>query len=314
MAAQMAMTSTWSKCSSSRQGSDCQSTSASASPLSGTPVLSRRSDHRLWADISDGEDDSMSEWGEDRMLPTTFDNVSESDTSERHTATPQKLEDVHAELQAPTTKLNVYAPEFLPTLSMSVPLVGIYDVIVEGDEAELQDSENFRFASSHYLVPLQQRHRTSSDGSKAGMSSASKFWRKPKSLEARQPRVQQGVPAGESISQEQLQRRIRSVQVGMETKEYQFHLAKASSGRPGNELPTPDVHDASIGRRQWNHVVKHWREELERLYLLETEGLSLEGRPEAASVASTEAEETQTSEVDDSTTVTSDDASSTHWF
>lgn len=295
---------------SSRQGSDCQSTSASASPLSGTPVLSTRSNHRLWADISDGEDDSMSEWGEDRMLPTTFDNVSEPETSERHLEPAQKLEDVHAEFQAPSTELNVYAPEFLPTLSMSVPLVGIYDVIVEGDEAKPQDSENFCFASSHYLVPLQQRRRFSSDGSKA---SVDKFWRKQKPLEVRQPRVLQGVSAGEGISQEQLTRRIRSIQVGMETKEYQFQLEKTRSGRPGAELLTPDVHDASIGRRQWNHVVKTWRDELERLYLLETEGLSLENRPKAASVASTEAEEAQASEADDSTTVISDDASSAHW-
>jgi len=313
MAAQMAMTSPWSKCSSSRQSSSCQSTSASASPLSGTPVLSTRSNHRLWADISDGEDDSMSEWGEDRMLPTTFDNVSEPGSSERHLEPPQKLEDVHAELQAPTTELNVYAPEFLPTLSMSVPLVGIYDVIVEGDEANTPDSENFCFASSHYLVPLQQRYQTSSDGSKAGMSSVDKFWRNPKPVEVRQPRVLQGVPAGEGISQEQLKRRIRSIQVGMETKEYQSHLEQTRSGRQGADLLTPDVHDASIGRRQWNHVVKTWRDELERLYLLETEGLSLENRPKAASVASTEAEEAQASEADDSTTVISDDASSAHW-
>jgi len=303
---QMALTSSW--CKFRHTGS--QSTSASASPLSG---------HRLWADISDGEDDSISEWGEDRMLPSTFDIVSEPETPQ--SSTPQELEDVPAELQASTTVLNVYAPEFLPTLSMNVALVGIYDVILEGDEAQGSGEEalhaerhnEVRFVPSHCLKPLQS-WQSSSKGSKAGSRYNDKFWKKPMPLreEVRQPRVPQCVPSTESLSEEQLARRIRSIQIGMETKEYLFHLEKIRSGRPGAEPLTPDPQDASIGRRQWNHVVQNWRDELSRLYLLETEGLSLENRPEAASVASTEAEEAMASEMDDSTTV-SDDASSSQW-
>jgi len=301
---QMAVTSSW--CKYRHTGS--QSTSASASPLSG---------HRLWADISDGEDDSLSEWGEDRMLPATFDILSEPETPQ--SVTPQELEDGPAELQVPTSELNAYAPEFLPTLSMSVPLMGIYDVIVEGDEAQGSGEEahypehhdDVRFVPSHCMMPL-QTWQSSSKGSKAASRSTEKFWQKPRPLEVRRPRVEQRVPSAEGISEEQLARRIRSVQIGMETKEYQFHVEKIRSGRPGAEPLTPDPHDASIGRRQWNHVVQNWRDELSRLYLLETEGLSLENRPESGSVASTEAEEAQASEVDDSTTV-SDDASSSHW-
>jgi len=247
------------------------------------------------------------------MLPATFDTLSEIETPQ--SATPHEPDDVHAERQAASAQLNLYAPEFLPTLSMSVPLVGIYDVIAEGDEAgeDLQSSEHHhdvRFVASHCMAPL-QAWQSSSKGSKAAARSVDKFWSRQKQLQVRAPRVPQGVPSA-SLSEEQLARRIRSIQVGMDTKEYQFHAEKMRSGRPGAGPLTPDPHDASIGRRQWNSAVQNWRNELSRLYLLETEGLSLENRPEAASVASTEAEEAQVSEVDDSTTV-SDDASSTHW-
>jgi len=262
----------------------------------------------------------MSEWGEDRMLPSVLspsDVVSEPET--QLSTTTQELEEVPSDLQASTLGLNAYATEFLPTLTMQVPLMGIYDVIVEGDEAqeEVQHPERsdaLRFVSPHCMTPL-QNWQCPSGGSKAGKSSSGKFWRKPKpTVEVRQPRVLQGVPADASISEEQLARRMRSIRIGMDTKEYQFHVDKVRAGRPGAGPEMPDPNNSSIGRRQWNHAVQNWRDELRRLYLLETEGLSLESQPEAASVASTEAEESlQASELDDSITACSDDASSSHW-
>jgi len=113
----------------------------------------------------------------------------------------------------------------------------------------------------------------------------------------------------EDLTEEQIQRRTRSIEVGKQTKEYQFHLEQRRLQRPGVEPLTPNPQD-NVSKRCWMRALQHWREELRRSYLLE---ISVDSRPEAASVASTEAEETQGSELDDSATVTSDDASSAHW-
>lgn len=250
----------------------------------------------------------MSEWGEERMLPEGLLATREPDAPLR--AQPQETGDATAKHEAPPPVLNAYAAEFLPTLSMSCPLVGICEVIVEGDEAKLSGedapSSELYFLPTHVVAPLHELN-----GPKA--SSSKKFWNKPRPVPlVVQPRVPQHVH-NEEVSEEQLQRRLRSIEVGRETKEYQFHTEQIRLQIPGAEPLTPDPRDSSLSKRQWERVVQDWREELRRRYLRETEGISLENRPEAASVASTEAEEEKGSEADDSTTVNSDDASSSHW-
>lgn len=118
----------------------------------------------------------------------------------------------------------------------------------------------------------------------------------------------------EGLSEEQLQRRIKHIEVGKATKEYHFFLER--KGRVGScdELQTPDPLDSNLhSRRSWHKAVEIWRAELRLRHLSETEGLSSEIGPEAASAASTEAEETQSNEADDSITEISDDMSSAHW-
>jgi hypothetical protein len=258
------------------------------------------SGHRLWADISDGEDDLLSDWGEGRMLPETLLASPESETPR---SMPQKTEDLLAEQQASSHMLNAYAPEFLPTLTMSCPLVGMCNVIMEGDEGEDAQASELRFVPADCVVPMQSK----------GQSSGKKFWRTSREAHALAPlevppRVLQDLP--EKMSDEQMQRRIRSVEVCKDTKEYQFHIEQIKLRGPGAEPLTPDPRDSTISKRRWVRVVQQWREELRRRYLLETGDTSLENVPEVASVASTEAEETQGSEAGDSTTVDSDAASS----
>jgi len=238
--------------------------SATASPASG---------HQMsWADFSDGDEDSLSDWGEELLL-----GVATPESEKLLGTASQEAGDVIDQHQASTSTLNAYAAEFLPTLSMSCPLVGFCEVILEGDETQ--------------------------EKVKAG---AKRHWQKPRPAKA--PCEQQRLEV-EQISEDQLQRRIRSVEAGMASKEYHFLLEHKGHGGPG----APDPQDSALSsRRSWLQAVQIWREELRRLFLLETEGLSFENGPEVASVASTEVEETHGSEMDDSTTI-SDDASSAHW-
>lgn len=285
-------------------------TSTTASPMSG---------HRLWADILDEEDDSSIEWGEERMLPERMLSSSEPGTPSRHS---QENGDHCAELvqsmcsavlSKESSTLNAYAAEFLPTLSMSCPLVGVCDVIAEGDETKgcLEDAP----CPEPLLVAFAPVRGLPAEGQKAIplQSSSRRFWRKARdaSLEV-QPRVPQGIHR-EEIPEESLQRRIRNIQIGKETKEYQFHVEQMRLRRPGAEPLTPDPRDRTLSKRRWDREVQNWRQELRKHYLLETTGISFERVPEVASVASTEAEEAQSSEADDTTTVNSDDTSSQHW-
>lgn len=225
-----------------------------------------------WADLSDGDEDSLSDWGEELLL-----GVATPESEKLLGTASQEAGDVTHQHQASISTLNAYATEFLPTLSMSCPLVGFCEVILEENESQGQ------------LKAAKKR-----------------YWQKPRLAKQQQLEVEQ-------ISEDQLQRRIRSVEAGMASKEYHFLLEHKGYGGPGAELMTPDPQDSALSsRRSWLQAVQIWREELRRLFLLETEGLSLENGPEVASLASTEVEETQGSELDDSTTI-SDDASSAHW-
>lgn len=222
---------------------------------------------------------------------------------------PQEIADPIAEHQAITiASLNACATEFIPTQSMSCPLVGICEVIVEGDESQDQPSTELRFTSTRSLLPIQP---FLSNTSKAR---GKQFWRKPKpSTLVVQPRVPQPI-AAEVLSEEQIDRRVRSIEVCKTSKEYSFHVEQGKLLGLGSEEErlTPDPRDSGISKRRWVRAVQDWRDELQRRYFLEmerSEGGSRPG-PEAASVASTEAEEAQSSEAGDSTT---DDASSAHW-
>lgn len=224
---------------------------------------------------------------------------------------PQEIADLVVEHQAITiASLNAYATEFIPTQSMSCPLVGICEVIVEGDESQDQPSTELRFTSTRSLLPIQQENLPFlSNTSKAG---GKQFWRKPKpSTLVVQPRVPQDT-AAEVLSEEQIDRRVRSIEVCKTSKEYSFHVEQGKLLGSEEEPLTPDPRDSGISKRRWVRAVQDWRDELQRRYFLEmerSEGGSRPG-PEAASVASTEAEEAQSSEAGDSTT---DDASSAHW-
>jgi hypothetical protein len=264
------------------------------------------SGHTLWADMSDPDDEeSLSDWGEERLLPETIFDTSGSQSSIR--TTPQEMGGSFAgeHHQARSPKLNIYAPEFLPTLSMACPLVGVCEVIVEGDESNGND-EGHLLLPEHAAAPAAGRHPVH-----ARKASSKQYWRnkpRPADLQVELPAAPQNTHR-EDLTEEQIQRRARSIEVGMQTKEYQFHVEQGRFRWPGAELLTPDPCE-NMSKRCWMRALQCWREELRRSYLME---FSLDGRPEAASVASTEAEETQGSELDDSATVTSDDASSAHW-
>jgi hypothetical protein len=226
----------------------------------------------LWADLSDGDEDSLSEWGEEMLL-----GVATPESTKLRGNASQEAGDVTHQHQVSISTLNAYATEFLPTLSMSCPVVGHCEVILEEDETQGKVKAAKRRHSRYKLADAPREEQIS------------------------------------EISEDQLQRRIRSVEAAMKSKEYHFLSEHKGYGGLGAELMTPDPQDSALSsRRSWLQAVHIWRNELRRLFLLETEGLSLENGPEVASLASTEVEETQGSELDDSTII-SDDASSANW-
>jgi len=277
-----------------------RATSTTASPMSG------RSGHRCWADISDSEDvDSFgSEFGEERLLPETVLRALES-------------EGVKA---APST-LNVYAAEFVPTLSMRCPLVGICEVIAEGDELQLESQEDLQSGSRRLLparvIAAMGSHRELPR--QDAKASKKPFWRKSRQqAPAKEPQLP---TPREELTEEQVQRRLRMVEAGQKTKEYRFLTDEVDLCSPciSRRRPlTPDPRDSSLSKRGWDKEVQQWRKNLRRCYLLEvkpeTMGSSLENDNEAPSMASTEADEAPCSEADETTTVHSDlsDAASAH--
>jgi len=243
------------------------------------------------------------------MLPeTSLASSEEHGTPSRHT---EENGDHFSEIQEPST-LNAYAAEFLPTLTMSCPLVGICEVIAEGDETEecLQDGPS----TQPLIVNFSPTPGLPSEGPKdhALKSSSKRYWKK-----ARDPCLEvqrDGDVHREEITEECLRRRTRNIEVGKETMEYQYLVEQRRLGLTGAEPLTPDPEDRSLSKRRWDREVQNWRQELRKNYLLETTGISSrESVPEAASVVSTEAEEAQSSEADDTATVNSDETSSQHW-
>jgi hypothetical protein len=268
--------------------------------------------HRSWADISDSEDiDSFgsSEFGEERLLPETVLRELEFDGKKAG----------HSEsFGVRQRQLNVYAAEFVPTLSMSCPLVGICEVIVEGDELELESQEDVqngarRLPPSRVSATMGSHRELPRQDAKA---SKKPFWRKSRQqAPAKEPQLP---TPREELTEEQVQRRLRMVEAGQKTKEYRFladEVRRFPSGRP----QTPDPRDSSLSKRGWDKEVQQWRKNLRRCYLLEVKpesmGTSEHNDTEAPSMASTEADEAPCSEADETITVHSDlsDASSAHW-
>ena len=104
-----------------------------------------------------------------------------------------------------------------------------------------------------------------------------------------------------------LRRRLRSIEVGKATKEYELHLQRRRLCGPDCEPLTPDAADPKLSRRAWSFKDKSWRCKLREACQLEAGGCSLGNRHEVASLVSTEAEE-QMGEVDGSVTVISDES------
>lgn len=264
-------------CSSSRQSR--AGTSSTGSPQS-------RSSNRLWSDINDDSEEEL--WGRDQMLPgSLLEKLNDAERLFR--ASSQKSGD-SPDSDVPSYPLDPHAPEFLPTLTHQCPVVGICHVIMEGNEDSAPQQES-----------CSRRSKPS-------------FW--AKSRPAPLQKVQTPIVSQDSrqeLSEEQMLRRERSIEVGKETKEYHFLIEQRKLGRIGDEPLTPDPRDHSLSKRQWLRVVQSWREELKSRHLAETTGVAFISSPDAASVASTEAEEVHGSEADDTITVHSDDASSAQW-
>lgn len=266
--------------------------STTASPMSG----------QMWADVCDSEDD-VSEMSEECMLPPVFCAASEPGSPPR--TTPHETVDGAAGHEARASALNPYAAEFLPTLSMNCTVVGYCNVIAEGDEAQEHSEEvapsDLLFLPAHCAAPLPGPGVES----RPAVSSKKRFWRegRPAALQA-PPRPSRAAPAVKGLHEgADVQRRLRTIAVIKESKEYQCHLERRRLCGPDDEPLTPDAADAALSKRAFEREVRIWRGELRKRG---------ECRPEAASVASTEAEEAQLSEADDATTAHSDDASSAH--
>lgn len=258
------------------------STLDTASPASGSS---------RWADISDADgSDTESSYGEDRFsllppLPET--TVIRSSSLE-----------VSSPLQA-RAALNASAPEFLPTLSMECQVVGVGYCNMICEESSLEPELGMEESSSfqmHYVT----------DQSSASLHKAKKpFWKRQRPP---QVDIQATSSSSEALQEHEprdinTQRRLRNIQAGKETKEYQWHMEQVRLHGPGVEPLTPDPTDRKISKRSWDYAVREWRAELRKGY--ETFEAN---HPEGFSVASTESTEADShrSEIDDSATASDD--------
>jgi hypothetical protein len=260
--------------------------------------------HSRWADISDGEgSDTESSFNEDGFMPHLPESLPETATSRSLLLKVNQNGECRSSPSQAPVALNAYAPEFLPTLSMECQIMGVgyCDRICE--ESTLESGLAGEDYSSCRMLYVPDE------------CSASVFKAKKKSWKRLRPQ-QLDIEVASSSSQSlqanaqrdfNIQRRLRNIEAGKGTKEYQWHMEQVRLHGPGVEPLTPDPTDSSISKRSWDYAVRVWRGDLRSRY-----EMCEANRPEGASVASTEADsckDSQRSEIDDSATA-SDDGSS----
>lgn len=189
---------------------------------------------------------------------------------------------------------NVHAPEFIPTLSMSCPLVEIRPFVTRqptvletptpekgrapsvgpGGEKRKRGGGRKRRPSS---LPAPSQKRTKSEEREEEEELAAQLEAKPHELVKPQPEVQHVTALPEASEDDWLRReemRQKSVDTVKKFPEYQWYEgAKWREAREPDEPSTPDPRDRTISKRRWKYLTTQWRLALKQRFLEEGHGI-----------------------------------------
>lgn len=254
------------------------------------------------ADLSEDEDAIETSFTADAVTRPELGNPrrgalsSGPDTSEHGSWTPL-LDPVTPENRQEGWRPNASAPEFIPTLTMACPLVGICCVIPEY-AANLPGCFGpvLAMGTLPLVLPSSDNFGCAVKGASNTCSSKSTEAARPrKPGQARKPRppalltsncrrtkcepLQAGPPQGEmpEASEEEWQHRVemrqKSVTLSKETAVYQWYSGlKLREEREVCEPMTPDPTDRTVSKRHWKYLVQRWRTAMYSLYLEDGNG------------------------------------------
>mmetsp|Transcript_46810 Transcript_46810/g.100085 ORF Transcript_46810/g.100085 Transcript_46810/m.100085 type:complete len:353 (-) Transcript_46810:88-1146(-) len=224
----------------------------------------------------------------------------------RHSALEEAQRELEASTSSPaTSSLSANAPEFVPTMTMVCPLVGICSV-ASTDEASFVTPQN-HFAPDPYspellrLSPKQGRNK-GGVGRKRNTPPAIQVpdRKRTKSEERRLSIPEEAKPnksqmempeATEEEWQQRIKKRELAITLSKRSHEYQrFQQLKMNEEREEDEPLTPDPRDRSVSKRKWKHDVDEWRNWLQKRYGDEGQG-SVASTEEWLSVFTTTTEE-----------------------
>jgi len=297
-----------------------------------SPMSQSRSDlGARWADISDGEYETewdsfdatnshSPKWMADLRMSSSMLLDSEPASAE---TTPRVGEE---------PRLNIYAPEFVPTQTMDCPLVGICTVIPEDGVIDIQELLSQSSSQGQKKKKPYWRSKAPQDlAAKKLATSVAESALDPleikeesndrHSLFATQPYLPpyascEMPEASEEEWQHRVEIRRRQLDAGFQSKEYLWYVQHMKHCDVAELIVGPDPTDRSIAKRQWKYQLQLWRDALMRHWM---NRLIESGKPEGGSVVSTEEDEADGSEADDDlSTIThhsevADDASSSSW-
>lgn len=170
---------------------------------------------------------------------------------------------------------NVNAPEFIPTLTMQCPFIGICHTV-----------SGTAFADSSTFTP--EKGRAPSPTSRAGRSRHSAKKRRTSTAQAA-PRTPRPVSMpSEDATEEDWQRRAEMRQKAIDmVKKFPEYRWYSEAKREGDPPLTPDPRDRGISKRRWKYLTAQWRLALKQRYIEDGHG-SVAGTEEWATSISTE--------------------------
>lgn len=228
---------------------------------------------------------------------------SEVDSSRLRGKTDDENSNVEDSLRTGQWRPNAQAPEFIPTLTMTCPLVphpavpcflqgvatpcrspltshapsdhGAQDDEVVGfgdvqtpnrkpiDRQRKEASSTRKRRPSSFQVPIEKRAK-SEERQVASTTSAT-----PTSTRISQEAQGQQMPeASEEEWQRRIHTRTNSIELEKQSKEYQwYHKLKPRDAREDADPMTPDANDRKLSKRRFKHDVQRWRSAIVERYL-----------------------------------------------
>jgi len=263
----------------------CSSKARSYTASSGSTAYCETEHPIRWADIADlSEEEDATD-----SLPGDW----EANTSTRAASVEElqglpEVSNASQDSAASSWQPNIGAPEFIPTLSMACPVVGICCVLppaggghsvgfvpafvvdslpgatpaVPGCEAPQPHVALSAGACEGEASGTPRRSRKPSSPRKPRPSALQISSCKPVAKERRQSVQLQGeMPeASEEEWQHRTQMRLKSISLSKETDVYRwFSNLKSREERDEHEPMTPDPTDRTVSKRHWKYLVQCWR-------------------------------------------------------